>query len=133
MVCLLGNARALVKRIKFEKFYWKNNLPKFSKLLKFSRKLSLETVVATNFGCKPDRAFDQYHTGWKFYEMKFRITPGSWGAPQCNSDFMDKREDCNLILPSSLPLTNYWHSRTGQALLLLLSRSWWSKCYVIKF
>lgn len=130
MVCLLGNARALVKLVKFEKFYWKNNLPKFSNLsMNFFRKPSLETVVTTNFGWKSDRAFDQYHTGWKFYDMKFRITPGSWGAPQCNSDFMDKREDCNLILPSSLPLTNYWHfhSGTGEAALLLLSRSWWSK------
>ena len=42
---------------------------------------------------------NQYKVGQTFYEMKVKITPGSRSVQQSNSDFINKVEANNLILP----------------------------------
>ena len=48
-------------------------------------------------------ADNQYEVGQRFYEMKFRITSKAQSILQGHSDFINKIEANNLILPPPSP------------------------------
>ena len=52
---------------------------------------------------KPDEAPKQIQIEQRFYEMKFRITPGAWSDLQGNSDFMNIIQANDLIPPPFTP------------------------------